>query len=187
MNIQTFQYSDRRNVKSKSFPPQSSEKKLTNEIRLSIDHVKLPYINQARTTRRDRYYHNKYVRKNIELIKTDNNLYKGKVKLHVQDVQDLLSPIRRNCKPNKLKPEVKVFESPNSKSHISQGFDVLSEDDVDGGMPSPALSSGSLEEIWNKFESALDEQCQAIMKHRKCLKIFSEKRKLRIYSSIGFN
>lgn len=184
MNLQEFQYPGRRPVKSKSFSPLLSEQKLSNGIKLSIDHVKLPYINQAPTKRRVHHYHYKFVRQNIEQIKTDNNLYKGKVKLHVQDVQDLLSPRGRDFKPSKLKPEIKVLTSPNSKSVISQGFGVISEAVIYEGTPSPQHSSGSLEEIWNKFETALDEQCETVMKHRKCVKLFSKNRKPRIQSSM---
>ena len=177
MNLPTFQQSGRRDVKSKSFPPCLSKNSLKNEIRLSIDHVKLPYISPAHTNRRDPYYHCRYVRNSIKLIKTDSNLYKGKVKLHVRDAQDLLSPFRRDSKPSKPKSEVKVFESPNSKRDISQRSGVLSEAVTDVRTPSPQHSTGSLEEIWSKFESALDEQYQAIRKHKKCLKLFYKNKK----------
>jgi len=184
MSIKTYEYSVRRDVKSKSLTPRLIEKKLISGIRLSIDHFKLPYINQAFTTKRDHIYHCKQVRKNIELFKTDENLYKGSVRLYLQDVEELLLPLRRNRKSNRVKLEATVFESPISKSDISQDLGVSSEEVVDETLTNQQHSSASLEEIWDKFESAIDEQTKFIRKHRKTLKILSKKIKLKIPTSM---
>lgn len=168
---------NRRSSKLSSFPGALKKQKPSHGIRLSIDNLKLPSIRPLISTKRVPHHYQKFVKQTMQNLKTDKSLYKGTVKLHLQDFKELTSYSKKQSKntklPNNVMREIKLIPINKPKLYYSEScVPFENKEDSEDHTHHLRHSISSIESLWNKFESALDEQYETISKHRMSVDLY---------------
>lgn len=177
---------NRRSNKFRSFPGTLKEPNPTNGCKLSIANLKLPSMQPIKSTRHVPYHHHKVIQKTMQNLKTNEALYKGTVKLHIQDFKELTSHSKQRSEIIRLtenpSSDVKLKSKNHSKSVHFEGCAVPIENKVDSTCYNHHLRrSKSIKTIWNKFEMALNDQYESISKDRMSVELCIKNKKQGIH------